>query len=550
MRLWPFGKKTEALAKQAPPTDEAPLIATDFAMWRSYPADTISPQRLRQILKDADIGETSELMELLDDIANDPHVGSVLRTRKLAVAGAPWCIEPADKSDAARKIADEAKLFVEAIPHFRQMCTDILDAVYRGFSYVRPRWAGVDGKWRVVGHDAIEARFFRFENGVEPRLKVDSGSDGVPLADLPGGIWHAWRDKAGPVVRGGIGRQVAKFWYYKVQFLVDAASFLEKFGHPHIQVTTNLRKGTPEMEDLKRAARAFIVDQIGIVPTGSTIQVLDSQINKTATVNDIYLVFFEWCDAAISKAVLGQTLTTQVGKTGGAYAAAKVQDGVRQDLMELDAAQLADTLTSQLLKPWARYHFGENALAPRIVFDVEPPENAKESADAGKARAETIEILSRMGLEVSRAQLRDEYELREPENDEDTLEPPAPPPAAPIPGSPTGPALEPAPSTDGAQDDKPAMRALAATRARTPAEEGQAYADEVRRIAARMGADALSVDLADVLLEVRASTSFDDLRQRLAARFDGMDPSAFADVVRRARIMAELAGRLSVLTDA
>jgi phage gp29-like protein len=435
-RWWPFQSRSRRDTGGTRPSGEPDFIPDMARLFRTYPAHGISPPKLLWLFENADIGYTSEIMELLDDVAADAHVASVLRTRKLAVAGANYCVNAADDSDPAKTIADEAQLFIDRIPNWRQLVVDLSDAPYRGFAAVQPKWEGKDAKWWVVGHTAIESRFFVFENyGELPLVMSERAPQGEPLPE--GVIWHEFRDKAGPVVRGGVGRSIAKLWLYKSLNLVDCASFLERFGHPHVQVElpAHIRAGSAEYEQAKKAAKALIADQVGLVPAGVTLTILDA-INKAGNLDGVYLAFLRWCDEGISKAVLGGTLTTDAGPTGlGHGREAKEHGKIRQDIREFDAYELEDTLDSQLLRAWTNYHHGPEAPQPFGKFDVAEPENEVDKRAAQKARAETIAILVNAGLPVSKAQMREEFELVEVEGDEDALQKAAPPAPIPFPAA-------------------------------------------------------------------------------------------------------------------
>jgi hypothetical protein len=150
----------------------------------------------------------------------------------------------------------------------------------------------------------------------------------------------------------------------------------------------NIKEGSPELERAKAAARSFIADQVGLCPPGVTLQILDA-VNKAANVDGVYLSVVKWCDAAISKSLLGQTETTEGGDSGG-YARAKVHMQVEQSLRELRGQRLDETLTDQLLRPWTLYHYGATAPVPRVHHCVETPEDEKARAETEEIRARTI----------------------------------------------------------------------------------------------------------------------------------------------------------------
>jgi phage gp29-like protein len=427
--------------EQAPtkPTSIDVEISGARKLFRQYPAVGLTPRKLQHILHDADQGYSWRLMELLDDVANDPKVGSSLRNRKLRVAGAPWRLEPppGDTSDLGKKIAEDATGFTRRLPKFQQLKMDLLDAPYRGFAASVPDWALVGGRFDVIGHKPIETRFFRFDDGAErPLVETDRVPTGEPLPE--GVLFHVSRDKAGSLVRGGFGRAIVKFWLYKHLNLIDGMSFLERFGHPHVQVEipSNIKPGSEEFERAKAAALSFIVDQVGLVPPGVTIKFVDA-INKAGTLKDMYIAFWDWCDTAFALAIEGQTLTSAAGPGGLGHGAEAEQHGdTQQAITESDALQLGEMLTEQLYRPWTNFHYGPNAPAPILIIDVSEEEDEQAKATTLKTRADTLVVLNRgLRLPLSKNQVRTIFDAQEPDpqNPDDAIQPSASP--LPLPGT-------------------------------------------------------------------------------------------------------------------
>jgi phage gp29-like protein len=431
MALWGLWGKKE------PP---ASLISPVQNLWRSYPEDTITPVRYKQILKNADTGVTSELMELLDAAATDYKVASVLRTRKLSVASAEFRVEPAKdivvdgkraSSDNAQRIADETREFLESIPNYLQMKMDLLDAHYRGFSSGRAVREMIDGVEMVVAWEPLESRFFLFEDAHIPLVMTEANPQGEPLPEEY--LWHVVRDKPGPVTRGGTGRGIAKMWLYKGYFAIDMASYIEKYGQPHVNVTIprSYVEGSVELERAKSAARSLIADHIGLVPEGVTLELLET-IKQSSTVKDTYIAAIQYCDEAIAMAEVGHTLTSaasQVGGLGHGEEARQAGD-VKQEIKIYDAAGLDEVLNTQLIWPRHARQYGDKTPRPYLCTDVEEPEDEVEVATAQKLRAETRQILLTMNVPQSLAEIYEEFECSAPTGAADRLEAPKPEPVA------------------------------------------------------------------------------------------------------------------------
>jgi phage gp29-like protein len=429
MRWWPFvAKETTAssasralaAAKTEVATEPPPPTEFDQARmhWRTYPATNISPERLLSALRDADRGNLARWMELLDDVAVDEQVSHCLETLKLAVAGAPWEVEPGDDSDQAVAIAEHAERFLKRIPSFTQMKVDLLDAIFREFSLVQPLWTADGNEWIVTGHQAIETRFCRLVDG-QLHLETKNAPNGELV---PPGIIVAWYRRNAAFLRSGLGRTVAKLWLYKGYNLIDCASYLERFGHPFItiQVPPHLREGAPELERAKDAAKALMADQVGLLPAGVELKFLEA-IQKAASIKDVYLAFIAWCEKAIAKAMLGQAETSEMGE--GSRARSQVANELRQDRKEAHGGWLDELLNAQLLGPWTVYHYGPTAPRPRICHKVGAPVDEKARAETRKVEAETMAIGRKLGVRLSKAQVYERFDWREPETDDDAIEP-------------------------------------------------------------------------------------------------------------------------------
>ena len=102
---------------------------------------------------------------------------------------------------------------------------------------------------------------------------------------------------------------------------------------------------------LMEAIYSLGTDAAGIIPDSTIIEFIESQ--KTTSV-EIYEKLARYCDEQISKAVLGQTLSSD---SGGSYAQGKVHNEVRHDLTVGDAKALAVTVRRDIIRPLVEYNF-------------------------------------------------------------------------------------------------------------------------------------------------------------------------------------------------
>ncbi len=198
--------------------------------------------------------------------------------------------------------------------------------------------------------------------------------------------------------------------------LKDWVTFAEIFGQP-----LRLGKYSPGATEADKQALLSAVANIGtdaaaIIPESMLIEFVET---RGAGGAEVYERFCEYLDKQVSKAVLGQTLTTETPRDGGgSRAAAQVHDAVRRDIMESDARRLGATLTRDLVRPIVDLNLGPQRRYPRIALGLSADNDVKLFADM-------VAELADRGLRVGQREVLRRLGLPEPAADEPLLEPAA-----------------------------------------------------------------------------------------------------------------------------
>jgi phage gp29-like protein len=252
------------------------------------------------------------------DIRSDSHVFSTIQQRKGIVQSLSWEI---DKGNAT---AREIK-FIEDI--FNNLDVDeiinqMLNTVFNGFSMLEINWIKRGGNF--VPGDIIEKpnEWFLFDNENKPLLRTMSKPYGEELPDKKFILlqYNATYDNPygeralskcfWPVMfkRGGL-----KFW----------ATMTEKYGMPF--VIGKQPRGTKEEEtkDLLDHLENMVQDAVAVIPDDSSVELMEASKNSSA---DLYKALLEFCNSEISKAILTQTLTTELQGEGSRAAAETHKD--------------------------------------------------------------------------------------------------------------------------------------------------------------------------------------------------------------------------------
>ena len=421
----------------------APALTSQRSILSGNPAAGLEPGRLASILHGAEDGNIIDYLELAEQMEErDLHYLSVLGTRKRQVSQLEITVEAA--SDAP---IDQAK--AETIRGWLKRDTleaelfDILDAVGKGFSFAEIVWETPGaGPWLPRQLIWRDPRWFEFDriDGATPLLRGQGAPAPLPPYKF---VAHVHPAKSGLAVRGGLAKAVAWAFLFKSFSLKDWVEFADVYGFP-IRVGKYQPGATPDdINTLLRAVSQISRDAAAVVPSSMEMEFTTS---AAASGPDTFRQLCEYLDRQISKAVLGQTATTD-SEGGGLGGSGREHNDVRGDIERADAKLLAATLNRDLVKPVIDLNYGAGGPYPAIRI-------GRPEAKDLDAFLSAVERFVAMGGTVAKSVVRDEIGLPDPAPGEQLLVPagsanlPAPGngpgSAPPAPGAPFPRALAPA----------------------------------------------------------------------------------------------------------
>lgn len=473
----------------------------------------------------ANSGDYRALAELGEQLEErDCHIAACLQTRKLAVTGKDWSVLPSGDAANAEKVAEACDKMLRSLPDFEQSCLDLLDGIFKGFAASEIIWdrtTPVDLVWR-------HQKKFRY-NASDQTKPVDQillVTEAFPMGEiLPADkfIVHQPRLRSGWRSRGGLIRPLAITYTLKTIALQDWSRFVELFATP-LRVG-RYEPGTPDSE-----IRAL---QTGLAELGTDAYAVISKMSEISFPSaagsggdKVYLAICNYLDAQASKAILGHVASADAvsGSLGGAETTAV---NIRQDILEADARALATTLRRDLLAPFVRFNF-PGAEVPYIHIAVEEGEDLL-------ARASVDEKLVAMGWQPPVSYISDVYGRPIAQPGEPVLTPPAAPPTAPAPGG------------GGGVANPPFEFSRSYDRAPLPNRNAAGYAEELARAALQDAMPMWRMYLEPVSRAIQDATSFEDLQKRLEKV--GLKNEEIADLLHRAKLTAQMVGRLGVQGD-
>jgi len=410
-----------------------------------HPSVGLTPERLSQILREAEFGDPFRYLELAEEMEEkDLHYLAVLGTRKQSVANLAFEVRAASSAKDDLRAAEmvRAMLGGDAIDLASAMI-DILDAIGKGFSAMEIVWDSSEREWFPRRLRWRDPRWFLFDWISGEELLVRSMNDEGPSispdgaartahfkgsglhAALRGGlqpmtepllpykfIVHIARSKAGLPIRGGLARAAGWAYLFKNFVLKDWVTFAEVYGQPLRVGKYGAGATDQDRERLLHAVANIGTDAAAIIPESMVIEFTEARQSGSA---ELYQSFCQYLDAQVSKAVLGQTLTTEIAPGAGSRAAAQVHDLVRQDILSADARRLAATLNRDLVRPIVDLNLGPRQHYPHVVLGI------ADDSDAG----EFVDMVSKLadhGVRIGQKAVLERLGIAEPQAGEPLLQ--------------------------------------------------------------------------------------------------------------------------------
>jgi phage gp29-like protein len=352
-----------------------------------------------QILPNPDpvLTKLGKRISAYDDLLYDTQVRSCLSSRKAGVAKLKFELEG---NDADQKIVDFIQKTFDRFNYFK-LFKQILGCVAYGYQPIEIDWEVREGRIVPARIEEKPAEWFCF--GEKNELRFRSKKHPVNGEELPEMKFVCPTNDA--TYKNPYGTSVLSLCFWPATFkkgnLKFWVTFTEKYGSPWL-----IGKYAPGTEkkvqnELGEQLENMVQDAIAVIPDTSKIEIIEAA-GKSASA-DIFDKLKDACNADISKAILGQTLTTELGSTGS-LAAAQTHNEVRKDIILSDARIIEETL-NQIVRWTIDQNFGKDVIAPAFRFS--------EHEEVNKQLAERDAILAGIGVRFKPKYIQRAYNLGE-----------------------------------------------------------------------------------------------------------------------------------------
>ena len=333
---------------------------------------------------------------LMDQIFRDDRIRATWDVRVNSVLGCPQHFEPGKDTAQGQRIADDAMdSWWDMVPRSE------LASLYRwgiclGVGLAHRGWLKESGEWRIslrTWHAgalwfsiAEDVYYLRHQGGQIPILPEDPNW----VLFTPYGYKYARQN--------GLIHSLTELYLDRRWTFRDRARHSEIHGQPIKQGIAPADATPDEVKKFKGAVANAGTESVLITKQGTDGNRWDMKmIEANSNSSEVFTDKKRSIDEDIAILFLGQSMST----TGQAGLGSQVKagDSVRGDVKRFDASTMGD-LSCSILYPWTEYNYGREELTPKLVFEVDPPEDEEKKANTLNTLGDAIAKLEKYGLDV------------------------------------------------------------------------------------------------------------------------------------------------------
>lgn len=283
------------------------------------------------------------------ELLADAHIWSCIQSRKSGLLGLDFII---NQNSASLFVVNEIEKILNDID-IQNVMRDILEALLYGYQPMEIIWDYEPKTKRILPKKLIakpqEWFFVDAENNWKMRNPKDSnGTELPPYKFIIVTFEQSYQNPYGtallskcywPVTfkNGGL-----RFW----------VNFMEKYGMPILLGQYSRGASLEESQELANVLANMTQDAVIVTPSDISVELKEAVKSSSS---ELYKDMIKHCNTEISKAILSQTLTTELD--GGSYAAAQTHYKIRKELVMSDAKIVEQTI-NQLIRYIVELNYG------------------------------------------------------------------------------------------------------------------------------------------------------------------------------------------------
>lgn len=438
-------------------------------------------------------------IDIYREIRSDTKVNACIEQRKAGTLSLMWGLLPsgADGSEKAAGIIEETLRRMD----MPSVLSDMLEAFLWGFQPLEIMWELRDGLILPKSVKGKPPEWFVFDYGGNLKFRSRNNPMGEALPER-----KFLLTQHHPSYRNPYGLKTLPMCFWPVTFKKGGlrwwVTLAEKWGQPMLIAKYPRGLEPHDQDSLLEMLDALYQDAVGIMPNDTQLETISPGNSDPGSVHKSLI---DQCNAEIALAIVGQTLSSEVG-TSGSYAAAQSHLAVRKEIIDYDK-RMCERACQQLVD-W--------------IYELNWPEGQPpvfslwKEADIDKDLAERDKILTDIGVRFNKEYFHSAYGLKDEFFD-----------MAAAPEAATADFAEAEPARRGAgkpsyQRIDPGMLEL----------DGKKLSEIGRRLAG------------DVVRLLDSGLGYEEIQERLLSLYPGIDDSELQDFLARAMFAQRVEGRL------
>lgn len=369
---------------------------------------------------------------LFDEIRRrDTHIGAVCQTRKLSVAACPFEINCED---------EKSKEFIErTFDSFNMLnfISDIVESSIQGVSLFEINYSYVDklgtvptdivlipnsivlydedtDEYKLLNSEATDYFNIRAASANSLQDSIDVNQfpqidiDPLKLIEV-----HSFDGNSRNGLQNGCIDSLIWTYFFKSYGMKDWASYIERYAIPLRLGKYDPMMGTAEKNSLIDAVKNIGHNSYAVYPNTAEINFLTDSGKGNSS--ELFGKYIEYWNEQVSIRVLGQTLTTKM-EGSGSYAAAKVHDNVRKDIMNSDM-KLVEITVNNLIRRVLDLNFAKVEEYPEFKF------TESENLEYQEKKSKIYLDLKTLGVNISADKISEDFGIEESDIETEPVKP-------------------------------------------------------------------------------------------------------------------------------
>lgn len=311
---------------------------------------------------DTILQRTGKTIETYRQLKNDAHLWSCIQSRKSGVLSL-------ENRISQGKSSKHITVFIENIFNsldLYQIIRDILEAPLFGYQPLEIIWKIIGKSKPMIVPKEIIAKpqeWFHYDSKGILKFRKEGKFKGVAIPPMK--IINVQFESS---YMNPYGNSLLAKCYWPLKFknggLRFWVNFTEKYGMPMLVGQYSRGASQDEVQTLADSLNAMTQDAIIVTPMDVKIEMKEAV--KSSSV-ELYRELIKYCNAEISKAILSQTLTTELDK--GSYAAAQTHFRIRREVI-LSDIRLVESTMNKIIKYIVDLNFGKREYPSfNIIFN-------------------------------------------------------------------------------------------------------------------------------------------------------------------------------------